>query len=120
MNKFMYDRFPRKGTTVMEHGTTTFTQSDAKLWFTIPIKGVFNHPVVIMGTLTYNGPDAAVIRVRDVNRDHFKMQLQEWHYHDQPHMVETVSYMIVEKGAHEFPGGWWIEAGTTYADGNFN
>jgi hypothetical protein len=53
------------------------------------------------------------IRVKNVTRDSFAFQFQEWTYLDGPHTKESVSYMIVEEGVHQLNDGTFIEAGKT-------
>jgi hypothetical protein len=72
-----------------------------------------------MGALSTNDEARATLRVREVNRKSFKFQMQEWPEEDQAHGEEIVSYLIVEAGAHELPGGVWIEAGKSYSTGEF-
>ncbi len=94
-------------------------QPDADTWHTVNIDGVFNKPVVIMGPLSFNGAHPSTIRIKEVSRKSFKWQMQEWSYLDQSHTTETVSYLVVEAGAHELPGGTWIEAGKSYSTSQF-
>jgi hypothetical protein len=64
-----------------------------------------------MGTPSFNGGHPLTIRVKDVSRTSFKWQMQEWSYLDGPHTKETVSFMVVESGAHKLPDGSWVVAG---------
>ena len=41
--------------------------------------------------------------------------MQEWSNTDGPHTKETVSFMVVESGAHKLPDGSWVVAGKTDA-----
>jgi hypothetical protein len=51
-----------------------------------------------MGTLSFNGPHPATIRVFDVTATEFSVQIQEWNYSDTVHTTETVSFMVAEAG----------------------
>lgn len=41
--------------------------------------------------------------------------MQEWSYLDGPHTTETVSFMVVESGAHQLPDKSWVVAGKSDA-----
>jgi hypothetical protein len=61
-----------EGDTVVEYGDVTFEQKNKNMWFTVQIQGIFNSPVVIMGTPSYRGGHPVTIRVKDVDRSSFK------------------------------------------------
>ena len=69
-------------------------------------------PVVIAKPPTIAGGDPALVRIKEVTLTGFKISLQEWPYKDGNHIVEMVSYMVLESGSHTLPGGKKIEAGT--------
>jgi hypothetical protein len=71
-----------------------------------------------MGVPSFNGPHPITLRVKDVNRASFKLQIQEWTYLDFVHTKETVSYMIVEEGTHKLKDGTLIQAGKTIGSRN--
>jgi hypothetical protein len=107
--------------TTIWFGSHTIDQPNRDIWHTVSVNGTFNNPVVVMGPLSSNGGHPAVIRVRDVRRNSvghvtFKWQMQEWSYLDGPHTKETVSFMVVESGAHKLPDGSWVVAGKTNAN----
>jgi hypothetical protein len=102
-----------EGDTIVEYGDVKTDQKSRKVWHTVEIQGMFNSPVVIMGTPSFNGGHPLTIRVKDVTRSSFKWQMQEWSYLDGPHTTETISYMIVEEGQHTLYDGTLIEAGKT-------
>ena len=72
---------------------------------------VYDEPVVIVGALSYNGPDPSVIRVRNVTGSGFEVRVQEWEYLDGHHAIEQVNYLVIESGSYELPGGSRVEAG---------
>jgi len=41
--------------------------------------------------------------------------MQEWSYLDGKNVKETVSFMVVESGAHQLPDGSWVVAGKSAA-----
>jgi hypothetical protein len=87
-------------------------------WKTVKLTGIreFQNPVVIVGPPTRNGGDPCVVRVRNVTSNSFQIRIQEWLYLDGPHMVENVSYMVVEAGEYMMPDGtiWQAEMEADY------
>jgi hypothetical protein len=108
-----------EGDTVIEYGEVSIQQVKKTDWQTIKIKGKFNRPVVIMGVPSFRGPHPVTLRVKDVTRAAFKLQIQEWSYLDFAHTKETVSYMVVEEGTHKLKDGTMIQAGKTKAAGRW-
>jgi hypothetical protein len=76
----------------------------------------FVNPVVILGTLSFNGPHASTVRVRNVESQSFEVFIKEWDYHDGPHTTETLAWMVVEAGHHTLPNGMEYDAGSFLAD----
>ena len=81
----------------------------------------FVDPIVIVKSMSANETQAAVIRVRDVGPEGFWVRVQEWDDPDGWHDPETTSYIAIERGSYELPGGVLVEAGslTTEATGSF-
>jgi hypothetical protein len=77
--------------------------------------------VVVANPLSYNAGDPAVLRIRNVESTGFDIRVQEWDYLDGIHAEETVSYIVMERGAYTLPDGTMVEAGTfdTDATGSF-
>lgn len=84
--------------------TTRFTNVDFTQRFTEP-------PVVLTQAQTYNGPEAIVTRQRNVTASGTELRTQEEEARG-PHARETVGYIAVEPGAHNF-NGVKLEAGRT-------
>jgi hypothetical protein len=105
--------------TVIEFGDYDLKKGDTLKWFTVPIKGVFNRPVVVLGPLSMNGGQPVAMRVKDVTRKSFKLQIQEYPNQDNWHLAEKISYMIVESGVHTLKDGTVVEAGITSAEGKY-
>ena len=80
-------------------------------WTTVTLNRLYDEPVVIVGALSYNGPDPSVIRVRNVTGSGFEVRVQEWEYLDGHHAIEQVNYLVIESGSYELPGGSRVEAG---------
>jgi len=80
----------------------------------------FTNPVVIMGTLSFNGGHPSTVRVFDVTSTGFKVHIQEWAYLDVWHTTETISWMVAEAGHHEMADGNSYEAGFSNVAGSWN
>ena len=80
-------------------------------WTAVTLNRPYDEPVVIVGALSYNGPDPSVIRVRNVTGSGFEVRVQEWEYLDGHHAIEQINYLVIESGSYELPGGSRVEAG---------
>ena len=81
-------------------------------WFRVNFEKSFNNPVVVAGPISLNGGQPAVIRITNVDPSGFEIRIQEWGYLDGSHVVETVSYMVMEAGSYTLSDGTRIEANT--------
>jgi VCBS repeat-containing protein len=72
----------------------------------------FSQPVVVANMITRKATDPCVIRISDVSTNGFTVRLQEYDYLDNIHALETISYMVMEKGTHTLSDGTMVEAGT--------
>ncbi len=81
-------------------------------WVKVLFETPFVDPVVIAGPPTIQGTDPATVRIRNINQQGFEIRMQEWDYLDQTHVMETVNYLVIEKGVHTLSNGSKIEAGT--------
>ena len=97
----------RESVLPMEFGETDVNDQ----WKTVTLNRLYDEPVVIVGALSYNGPDPSVIRVRNVTGSGFEVRVQEWEYLDGHHAIEQVDYLVIESGSYELPGGSRVEAG---------
>jgi len=118
LNKYMAQK-AIEGDTIVEYGDVTVDQKNRAQWHEVKIQGVFNKPIVIMGTPSFNGGHPLTLRVKDVTRTSFKWQMQEYVYLDGPHTKETISYMIVEEGYHQLYDGTKIAAGSAIFSSNY-
>jgi hypothetical protein len=73
--------------------------------------------VVVAGLNSFNGGQPCVIRIDDVDSTGFSIRLQEYTYLDGPHAVETVHYMVMEKGVYQLADGTKIQAGSFTSNG---
>ncbi len=80
-------------------------------WTGVPFNQSFVNPVVVAKTMSSNGWQPGVIRVRNVTSQGFEIRIQEWDYLDGPHAQEAVSYMVMEAGHFQLPDGTNVEAG---------
>ncbi len=78
--------------TIGESGTV----SVAHHWKTVDLAFTYHNPVVIANSLTYNGNQAAVVKVRNVTPTSFEVSVQEWDYLDGAHAQETVGWLVIE------------------------
>ena len=81
-------------------------------WVSVPLTGTFTEPVVIAGPPSTNDTQPCVIRVRNVTPFGFEIRLAEWDYLDGKHQLETVSYLVMDKGRTTLPDGTIVEAGS--------
>jgi hypothetical protein len=87
-------------------------------WKRVDFAETYINPIVVAKPASLNDPDPAVVRIQNVNETGFEVRIQEWDYLNDIHGYETISYIVVEKGMYELPGGIIMEAGTFEADGN--
>jgi hypothetical protein len=85
-------------------------------WKTIILSETYKDPVVIIGPPTYHGRQPGVVRVRNVEGNAFDVRFQEWNYLDGNHKVETIPYLVMERGRHEMQDGSIWEAGKFLID----
>lgn len=83
-------------------------------WSHVTLKESFVNPVVVAGPLSYNDPDPAVVRIRNVTATGFDIRIQEWGYLDGSHPAETVNYIVMEQGSYLLDNGARVEAGTFF------
>ncbi len=106
----------RTGDPVGQAGTLTVTQADAGQWHSVRFAYALDDPSVVMGPLSFNGDQAATLRVRHVTSEGFEFQLDEWDHLDGGHVAERVSWLAVERGRHVLEDGTVVEAGDLRAD----
>jgi hypothetical protein len=71
----------------------------------------FRNPIVIAKSISHNGSDPAVVRIRRADENGFEIRLQEWDYLGGSHVEETVGYLVMEAGSHTLEDGTKVEAG---------
>ena len=85
-------------------------------WQHVNFQNPFVDPIVIVASFSLNGNDPAVPRIRNITQTGFDIRIQEWNYLDGYHSMETVGYLVMEKGSYELDNGIRIEAGTFQTD----
>lgn len=92
----------------IEAGEVSVSTSWARVTFGNP----FNNPIVVAGPPSVNNSDPCVVRIRNITRTGFDIQLAEWNYQDGYHPRETVAYLVAEKGVTTLPDRSILEAGS--------
>jgi hypothetical protein len=72
----------------------------------------YTNPIVIVGPPTYRDPEPGVARVENVASDSFHIRFQEWSYLDGEHGVESMPFLVFEKGRKNLGAGAVLEAGS--------
>ncbi len=93
---------------VMETGEVSINHTVTSVVLT----NTFIDPVVIALPASYNGAHEATVRLENVTGTGFDLYLEEPIDKDGPHTLETVHYIVVEKGRYTFDDGTMLEAGT--------
>lgn len=86
-------------------------------WQRVPFNKAFVRPVVVASSLSTNDDAPAVVRIDNVTPTGFEISIQEWDYLDDAHMLETVSYVVMEAGKFTLSNGTVVEAGILVTDG---
>ncbi|MGB5831679.1 MAG: hypothetical protein WBG92_06765 [Thiohalocapsa sp.] len=89
-------------------------------WQRIEFKRSFSDPVIVVKPLSGNGSDPAVARIDGIDEQGFWVRIQEWDYLDDEHAIESVSYMVMERGLYRLPGGALVEADALQISGDDN
>jgi hypothetical protein len=79
-------------------------------WTTVELNKTFQYPVVVVGPLSLNDQEPAVVRTQNIHSQGFDIRLQEYEYQDGPHAQEQVSFLVMEMGSYYLPDGTRIEA----------
>lgn len=93
---------------IMETGEVSITHE----WQRIEFSKYFLDPVVVAKSLSYNGTNAAILRIQNVDNTGFDIRIQEWDYLDGHHIFDTVGYLIMERGSYTLEDGTRVEAGS--------
>lgn len=86
----------------VEMGIVTMDWSVGDPWMQITFENTYaTAPAVVGKTLTYNGGDETVVRVRNVTTTGFEIRMQEWDYKDGNHTTEDIFYLVADKGDYD-------------------
>ncbi len=99
----------------IEIGTVSIDQE----WVRVPFKNTFTEPIVVASPPTVNETQPALVRIRKIDKEGFEIRIQEWDYLDGSHLPETVSYIVLEKGAYTLDNGIKVEAGSFIGSTSF-
>jgi hypothetical protein len=80
-------------------------------WVRVTFNKNYSDPVVVASSLSINGTDPSVVRLRNIDANGFDIRVQEWDYRDGRHLAEQVGYVVMERGAYTLADGTQIEAG---------
>ncbi len=97
---------------IAESGYEEIFPAETEIWHTIPFDGAYSSPVVVVSTAAARGFQSNKVRVRNVQSQSFELLLQEY-TPTAAQQAEVVSWVVVEEGVHELPGGLMIQAGIT-------
>ncbi|MDJ0780928.1 MAG: malectin domain-containing carbohydrate-binding protein [Desulfosarcinaceae bacterium] len=81
-------------------------------WTRIGFTHSYSEPIVVARSLSINGRDPAVVRIRNVGPTGFDLRVQEWDYRDGKHVKEQIGYLVMERGVYTLNDGTRIEAST--------
>ena len=91
-----------------QSGSVVISQPTAEDWLWVPFTRTFaKPPVVIMGPATRTDGSPLIVTAVDVYTTGFYCQLNEWDYLDGAHGNETVHYLALSEGTHNFGGQIW-------------
>jgi hypothetical protein len=79
--------------------------------FTVNLSQRYENPVVFAQPLSYDGRQAALARITDIQSDSFTLYVQEAPNLDRFHTTESVSYLVLEAGYWELAEGTRLGVG---------
>jgi len=80
-------------------------------WWHVTYEKVFVNPVVVARLVGMNGSDPGVVRLKNIDASGFDLRIQEWDYLDGSHVIERVTYVVMESGSYTLDDGTMVEAG---------
>lgn len=83
-----------------EVGPFDISPSGEDAWTTVPMEHTYERPVVVAGPLSYDGPNPAHARVRDLTAERFESTLGAWAYPNGAHGPERANYLALEAGSY--------------------
>lgn len=94
------------------------------LWQTVSLRRHYQDPVVFAQLVTHNGFNPSHVRIANVTASSFDFKIEEWVPEwalptGPRRAAETVSYLVVEKGAYLMTDGTTLEVGARVVDADF-
>ena len=65
-------------------------------WKEVKTTHHYYNPVVVIGSLGYEGADPSTVRIRNVKPNSFEVRVEEWAYINGTHAVEDLSFIVIE------------------------
>ncbi|MEJ2612260.1 MAG: hypothetical protein P8179_19890 [Candidatus Thiodiazotropha sp.] len=106
----------QSGLVVGEAGLVSVNAGNANDWRTLTFSREYSDPVILMQMNTFNGSQAAHMRLRNVSTTNAQYHIEEWDYLNGFHVPETVGYIVLERGTHLLNSGKIIQAGSISAN----
>ena len=78
---------------------------------TILLENQYDNPVIFAQPLSYNGGQAAIVRLKDIQADRFTASVQEPENLDGVHANESFSYLVLEAGTWQLENDAVLEVG---------
>ena len=100
-----------QGPPIGETGTVSVNQTGPDVWHPVNLQNTYVDPVVIVGSLGAQGGQPAFVRVRNVTTNRFEFQIDEWTNQDGRHVMESLSYLVMESGTFTLADGRRVTAG---------
>ena len=81
-------------------------------WTTVTFAKTYTDPVIVASGISYAGYHPSIIRIRNLSPLGCEIRVQEWDYLDGNHKVETLGYIVAERGTHVLSDGTMMRAGS--------
>ncbi|WP_138470108.1 right-handed parallel beta-helix repeat-containing protein [Poseidonocella sp. HB161398] len=102
----------------METGSVTMAQAAPGDWFHVSFEAPIEDARVVLGPLSREGRDPAVLRVQNVTETGFDVKIAEWGYLDGSHAAETFSWVAGSEGSYLMADGRQIAFGQSVLSGS--
>ncbi len=99
-------------TFAMEIGEVTIDGT----WAYVAFTEKFMDPVVVAKPASNNDPSPCVVRIRNLTSTGFEIRLQQFDYLAEEHGLESVSFIVMERGSFTLDDGTLFEAGRFATD----
>ncbi len=97
----------------LEAGQVTLNNTTVTPAFvTVNFQQAYMTPPVVVVLATNEGVDPSALRIRNLTTNGFELAQVEPANKDGKHGAMTIPYIVIEQGAHRFPDGAWLLAGS--------